>query len=812
MESDASHGLTTDQAASQRARFGLNRVDYSKSPSALRTFLLNFANPLILLLIATAFVSSYFGDYRSALTIGVMIMLSAVLDFVNTYRANKAAVRLKDTIKLTARVQRDGTWQDLAISSIVPDDLIELKAGDIVPADGQIVGASHCYFNEAALTGESFPSAKAVGGEIYMGASVVSGEAQFKVTRTGRQTKFSHIVSALSKTDAPTEFDREIKDFSVLIIKVTFVLVSFVFIVNSVLRQDWLGSLMFAVALAVGMTPEMLPMIIALNLSRGSLEMAKRGVIVKRLSSIQNFGSMDVLCTDKTGTLTEGKITLIKYFDATGAPDETIFRYAYINSRLNGGFTTPLDEAIKAYKDVDITKIKKIDELPFDFERKRESIAVVDGDRQLLITLGAPEVIFAICHNYSKTKKPLTDQVTTAVQEQYRQLSQDGYRVLALAIKDFNRSGAIAAADEADLTLLGLMAFLDPPKTAVAETLDKMRGYQIEIKILTGDNELVTQKIAAELNLPIKGVVLGSELAHLSAAEMMAKVQAATIFARVDPEQKLAILKALQASGHVVGYIGDGINDAPTLKAADVGISVNNAVDVAKESADMIMVKKSLTDLIEAVIEGRRTFANTYKYLRMALSSNFGNMFSMAGASLFLPFLPMLPAQILFNNLLYDTSQFALPLDHVDDEELTKPRRLNLKEIKHYMLVFGPISSVFDFLTFAVLLLVFHFGAAAFQTGWFMESLATQVFVIFVIRTNRRPFWKSRPGVGLVVGTSAAVAVGWLVALSPWRGYFGFADYGLPAVLMIALIVAVYLLAVEAAKHFYRQRLAGQAG
>ncbi len=806
-ETNQNLGLTSAEAVKRFKQYGPNQMAEGKKISGLVDFLVRFKNPLVLILVFAAGISALTGDPVSATIIIAIILVSVLLDFINTFRSSRAAEELKEKVQVLARVIRDGKTVDLPLRQIVPGDAVELEAGDLVPADGKILQAKDFFLNESALTGESFPTEKEPGTPLFLGTSVISGTATMEVELTGRQTKFSHIAQSLEGSEQPTEFDRSIKDFSYLIMKITFVLVICIFLINALLKANILESFLFSAALAVGLTPELLPMIIALNLSKGSLNMSKHGVIVKKLSSIQNFGSMDVLCTDKTGTLTEDNIVLVKYLDAKGEADEKIFEYAYLTSTFRSGFHNPLDAAIKKFKKIETKHYQKLDEIPFDFDRRRDSVVVESAAGKELVAKGAPEGLLTTCGHYKNEETKLTPHVLKELEDEYRKLSQDGFRVLGIAYKPISESKRVYdKADESAMIFLGFVAFLDPPKKTVTETLKLLEHYGISIKIITGDNDLVTKKIAQEIELPVLGVLLGEEIEKLSDHEMVKAVEATTIFARVNPEQKKRIIIALQKNGHTVGYMGDGINDAPSLKAADVGISVNNAVNVAKDSADLILMHKSLRDLANGVIQGRQTFANTMKYLMMALSSNFGNMFSMAGASLFFKFLPMLPTQILFNNLLYDSSQFTIPLDRVDHEQVQKPRKMNLKFIKEFMLVFGPVSSVFDFATFYLLFVVFKFSGSKFQTGWFLESLATQALVIFIIRTKKIPFLQSNPSKYLAFSVLAAIAAGWWVALSRFGAVFKFAVLPVTAVGGIILITAVYLVLVELIKRrFYRR-------
>ncbi len=788
----SAQGLTSTEAKKLLATYGANEIPRKKE-NVFFQFLGRFKSPLVIVLLAAAIVSFFSDDPVSASIIIVIVLASGVLDFFNSFRASKAAAELAAKVKITATIVRDGRAKEIPVSLIVPGDVVELSPGDVVPADGMITGPIDFFVSESALTGESFPVEKMEKEKAFMGSSVTTGSARLIVESTGGKTRFGTIALALNAKDMPTEFDRSISSFSRLVVTVMFVLVIFVFIVDAFAHHGILSSLLFAAALAVGLTPELLPMIITLNLTKGSLAMAKRGVIVKRLSAIQNCGSMDILCTDKTGTLTEDKITLVKYVDAKGADSNDVLFYAYLNSIHRSDRKNPLEEAIKEFKHLDVSGWKKIEEIPFDFERKRDSIVVAHGAEHVLISKGAPEEMSKVSEGYEKE----------AVKE-YAKLSKDGFRVLAVSIKKLRAEKNIyTVADEKEMTFIGFVAFFDPPKKTAEESLKMLEAHGIEIKIITGDNEIVTEKIARDIHLPVKDIILGDEIAKMSDEEVSKVVELNTIFARVPPDQKTRIIKALQKNGHGVGYLGDGINDAPSLKAADVGISVDNAVDVAKESADFILLRKSLRDLIEGVIEGRKTFANTFKYLMMSLSGNFGNMLSMAGASLFIPFFPLLPTQILLNNLLYDSSQFAIPLDNVDAEDVKVPRKFDIKFLKKFMLVFGPISSIFDIITFVALISVFHFTGAQFQTGWFLESMATQMLVVFIIRTRKTPFAESRPSKTLFASIIIVLAIGWTLAIAPIGAIFGFAPIPLSTIVFAFVISLVYLAITEIAKGIF---------
>lgn len=797
-------GLSAVEAHRRLLRNGYNEVVSPKRFASVVALLSRFKNPLVIILILAASLSGFLGDRTSAAIIIVIVLISTLLDFVNTYKSDKAAEALKSRVRVNAAVYRSGQLIEEPVRNLVVGDVVQLQIGDIVPADGKVLSGEHFYVNESVLNGESFPKSKEAEAELYMGSSTVSGSANMLVTATGHNTKYSHIAASISERELPTEFDREIKDFSLLVIRLTFTLVIFVFLANSLLKHNLLDSLLFSVALAVGLTPELLPMIITLNLTKGSLAMAKRGVIVKKLSAIENFGSMDVLCTDKTGTLTEDRIELVKYVDAFGKESDTVLLHAYIGSKFEVGFNSPLDAAIKSYRKLDIDHFQRVSEIPFDFERRRSSVIVKEHSERKLITRGAPEEVLKVC-DFFDDNEPITDHARKKILAEFHGLSQDGFRVLAVAVKSLERRKHYDITDESEMTLIGFIAFLDPAKKTVAATLRHMRENGIEIKVLTGDNDLVTEKIARDIHLNVKGVLTGTQIEAMHDAELAEAVETTTIFARVNPEQKMRLIRILQHNGHVVGYMGDGINDAPALKAADTGISVNNAVDIAKDTADLILMHKSLADLIAGVIEGRKTFANTLKYLKMALSSNFGNMFSMAGASVLLPFLPMLAPQILLNNLLYDASQLTIPLDNVDIEEIKRPRTLKIGALKKFMWVFGPLSSVFDFATFFTLYWVFHLSVGQFQAGWFVESIATQVLVIFVLRTRKLPFVQSRPNRYVALTAILAVLAACFVAYDGIATYFKFQAVPILPSIAIACLVGMYLLLVQLIKgRFYR--------
>lgn len=793
------NGLTTREATVRLKQFGFNEpAKKTKLPLILK-FLSNFRDPLVLILIVAALVSGLTGEIQGMTIIITIVFFSVIMNFYQEYRSSLAAEKIAAKLTTRATITRDGKKLELLTKEIVPGDICSLSAGDIIPADGRLISADDFFVNEASLTGESFPVEKSGEAILLSGTNVVSGYAAFLVIKTGGQTEFGKIAGQLERPETTNAFELGIRRFGYLIIRVIIAIVLAVFAINTLNGKGIIDSLIFSLAIAVGLTPELLPMIMSVNLARGSIAMAKKGVIVKRLNSIPAFGSMDILCTDKTGTLTEDKITLVRHYDLKGVESERVLRLAYFNGAFETGIKSALDRAILEYRPFDISKAAKVDEIPYDFARRRSSIIYREGKERLMVTKGGPEEVFKIC-------KPFDHAQATKL---YDQLSSEGFRVLAIASRPLPEDNRVSyhKEDEHDLFLEGFVAFFDPPKKSAGKTLAHMRQHGIEVKILSGDSPLVTKKVCQELAIEIKGIVTGEELdlSTMSDELIWQKAKDANIFARLSPFQKEKVIAVLRQHGAVVGYLGDGINDTPSLKTADIGISVENAVDVAKETADIILMKKGLKELMDGVIEGRKIFGNTMKYLMMGLSSNFGNMFSMIGAALFLPFFPMLPGQILVNNLLYDVSQLAIPLDRVDQDYMKKPKHWDIGFIRNFMLVFGPISSIFDFLTFYILLSVFGLRDTAFQTGWFIESLATQTFVIYIIRTRLLPFVQSRPAGQLVFSTLGAVSLGLLLTYLPINTLLGFTPLQLPVLLVIAALVIAYLFIMELVKNiFYR--------
>lgn len=818
----SSRGLAAEEAERRLEEYGSNEVS-TATISPFIQLIEKFANPLIVVLLIIAAVSLFFGDQISAVIVSLMASMSVALTFIQEYRAGREAQRLSEMVRATCTVHRDGSMEEIKIRDIVPGDVIDLSAGDMIPADLRILKSKDLFINQSALTGESMPiekhaasvqahellSISELSNIVFMGSSVVSGTAIGLVVRTGESTEFGSIAQTLSHAAVETSFHRGVRQLTWRMIRLMLILAIVIFCINAFSKGNILEALLFALAVAVGLTPEMLPMLVALNLSKGAIAMSKHSVIVKRLPSIQNFGAMDVLCTDKTGTLTLDKIVLERYCNVKGEQDPSVFRYAYINSFFQTGLKGLLDRTILNHETLPIRKVRKVDEIPFDFERKFMSVIVEMNGKHRMLTKGAPEEILKRCKHYKWDDKilPIEQQNIDFLRAEHDRLSAEGFRVLAVAYRDTDLEKQVYSKDdERDLILRGYIAFLDPPKPSAKETIDALRDLGVEVKILTGDNQLVTRKICGEVGLDVKGIVIGSELEPMSDADLQELVRVTTVFARMSPSQKERIIHALHANHHVVGYLGDGINDAPALKVADVGISVNNAVDIAKEAADIILLEKSLTVLKDGVIEGRRTFGNILKYVRMALSSNFGNMFSMTGASLLLPFLPMLPIQILLNNFLYDISQVAIITDAVDEEYLRIPRKWNVRAIERFTYVFGPLSSVFDFLTFGLLLWL-GVSHEIFRTAWFIESFCTQVLVIHIIRTRKIPFFESKSSLALSLTSVTFVLIaGWL-PVSPLAHVFGFVSLPPIVLLSVAGVVLLYLVAVQTAKSLLFQAL-----
>jgi P-type Mg2+ transporter len=816
----AIEGLTTQDAKGRLDRFGPNEPAVAKHHSVVYDFLHGLANPLALILVIAAAASAFLGQKVDAVIISVIVLLSAVMDFAQTYRSQRAVEKLRAQVAPTATVLRDGEWKDIGRREVVPGDIVRLSAGDLVPADARLLLARDLYIQQAALTGESLPAEKEATGEpvstkaearnmVFLGTSVVSGTATAEVVATGVRTAFGDIVVRLAAKPEETAFDKGLKGFSQLLTRTVLFLVLFLIVVSLVRHRDPLQSLLFAVALAVGMTPEFLPMITSVTLSKGAVAMAHKNVIVKHLSAIQNLGSLDVLCSDKTGTLTSGTMSLDRVLDPFGNPSPHTLELASLNSKFETGIRSPLDDVILRQSLPATDGYTKCDEIPFDFERRRLSVVVEHQGRRTLITKGAAEGILPLLTAYELGDKvePITESALKRLQQTSNDLNSQGFRTLAVAYADVPVQTNYSVADERGLTLAGFLSFSDEPLPDAEQALAALKQDGLEVKIISGDNDRVTDHVCTLVGIDHGQIVTGEQMDRMTEPALAHTAENTSVFARISPGQKNRILLALKHNGHAVGFMGDGINDAPSLRAADLGISVPNAVDVAREAADVILVKPGLRVLHDGIVEGRKAFGNVMKYLLMGTSSNFGNVLSMAAASLFLPFLPMLPTQILLNNLLYDLAQIAIPTDNVDESYLQKPQRWNIGLIRNFMLYIGPISSFFDFLTFYVLLRVFHASEAQFHTGWFVESLMTQTLVLFVIRTAKNPL-QSRPSGPLIATCLAAVGVGIYLPFSSFASELGFTPMPLGYFAFLSAATLVYLLIVQAAKG----RLFRQAG
>ncbi|GAO98695.1 magnesium-transporting ATPase, P-type 1 [Caedimonas varicaedens] len=815
----SAEGLRTHSISGRLKKYGLNTIASRQEALLLMQFLGRFKNPLVILLISAAILSAIVGESRSCILIISMVMISVVLDFTQEYRAGKAAEKLRHSIALHVCVLRDGKKQEIPATQIVPGDIVFLEAGDLIPADSRIISAHDLFVNQALLTGETFPVEKYQGditapdedignarNAVFMGTSVVSGYGQILICRTGRSTFLGGISDLLQRQAPPTAFTLGIKNFGFFIMRLTILLVFFVLVANLFFHRPWLESVLFALALAVGMTPEFLPMEVSISLARGAMRMAKKKVIVKRLSAIHDLGSMDILCTDKTGTLTQAHIQIERYVDCEGNKNSEILNLAYLNSYFQTGVKNPLDKSILGFRTFDTDYWKKIDEIPFDFESRCVSVLLEKDRERSMIVKGAPENILKLSKTYRDKDQQIQhlDQKTEKkLHLMFKEMSQNGLRVLALAQSHVSSTEIKAAMEEKQgLTFVGFITFYDPPKKSAARALAHLKNKGIHIKIITGDNEDVTQHLCSLLGLEMPGVLTGSQILAMDDQALRVQVEKNHLFCRVTPAQKNRIIGLLKQNGHTVGFMGDGINDAPSLHMADVGISVDTAVDVAREAADFILLEENLEVVHDAVVEGRYTFENIMKYIMMMTSSNLGNMLSMAGATLFLPFIPMMPPQILLNNLLYDFSQIPIPLDNVDIESVKTPRKWDMKFIRNFMIVFGPVSSIFDFLTFYIMLVIYHAPKELFQTGWFIESLATQTLVIFIIRTRLSPF-QSKPHPLLTITTLSLVIIGTIIPFTFLGKNFDFTELPLDFLAIIFVIVFCYLLLAEICKRWF---------
>ena len=808
-------GLTEEEVKSRLKIYGFNNVTEEKKTNHLLKLFETIKSPLNLLLIVLALVSLFIGDTKAFIIITLMVLLSIILNFYQETKASIAADKLKSIIHIKTTVIRNGVKKEIFSREVVPGDVIYLNGGAMIPGDVRLISSKDLSINQAMLTGESLPVEKHVTDPnldkenviefcnlCFLGTSVESGTATALVVSTGKNTYLGSIASDINKSDHVSDFDKELKQFVLLILKFMAVMVPTVFLLNGLFKGNWFEAFLFAVAVAVGMAPEMVSTIVAVNLSKGALVLSRKKVIVKHLDAIENFGSMDILCTDKTGTITEGRVVLEKYLDVYGKENEQTLLYGLINSFFQTGMNDILDEAVlkheEAKEKLEIDNYKKIDEIPFDFNRRRMSVVVSDekNNKQILVCKGAVEEIFnnsssVLVDNKIIPLKDISDKNKFFMEEE---LNKEGFRVIAVAYKDVDKDKKVFSVnDEKDLILVGFLAFFDPPKQSMKETIQDLKELGVSVKILTGDNEIVTKKICEEVGMEVGKVLLGKDIENLSDEELAKEAVDISIFAKLSPYDKERIIKSLRKMNHIVGFLGDGINDSLSLIAADVGISVDTAADIAKESSDLILLEKSLLVLKDGIKEGRRIFENIIKYIKMSASSNFGNMFSVVGGSIFLPFLPMLPIQILTNNMLYDFSQMTIPTDRVDEERLLKPRKWNFKNIKRFIVFFGPISSLFDYATFFVMLFVFHAwgNPALFHTGWFVESLLTQTLIVHIIRTSKIPFFKARASWPLIISTLSVISFGIYLPFSPFASAFKLV--ALPSLYFVLLFIGIIL-------------------
>jgi Mg2+-importing ATPase len=815
LEAKAS-GLTSEEARKRLGQYGLNLLRPKKRTDSLTLLLSQFKSPIIIILLFAAVLSFFLGDVTDAVIIVAIVSISGLLGFWQERGATNAVEKLLALVQIKAAVLRDGNEVEIPVEEVVPGDIVILNAGDVIPGDCVILESKDLFVGEASLTGETYPVEKQVEvlpvdvplgqrtNSLFMGTHVVSGTARAVVVRTGKETEFGKVSERLRLRPPETEFEHGIRRFGYLLLEITVTLVVAVFVINVFFARPVLEAFLFSLALAVGLTPQLLPAIISINLAQGAKLMAREKVIVKRLMAIENFGSMNVLCSDKTGTLTEGVVRVNSAIDVDGKESEKVILFAYINAFYETGFVNPIDEAIRTHRQFDLTGYEKLDEVPYDFVRKRLSILVSDHDRRLMVTKGALQNIMAVCSTVETSDGTIVDMssMRPKIQGRFEALSAKGFRTLGVAYRPFGSDTVINKDCETGMTFLGFLVLFDPPKRDVADSIGDLKRLGISLKIITGDNRLVAASVSQQVGLAEPKVLTAADLRHISDEALLKLVNEVDVFAEVEPNQKERIIMALKKTGNVVGYMGDGINDASALHSADVGVSIDNAVDVAKDAADIVLMEKDLSVLKAGVQQGRMTFANTLKYVFMAASANFGNMFSMAGASLFLPFLPLLPKQVLLTNLLTDFPEMTISTDNVDREAVDKPRRWDIKFIRNFMLIFGPVSSVFDYITFGVLLFLLHATTAQFRTGWFVESVVSAAAIVLVIRT-RRPFFRSRPGKYLLIATLLIIAATFVLPFTSLGAVFGFQPLPLWFFLVIVAIVLLYIAGAELTKRFF---------
>lgn len=824
-------GLSKAEAEERLEEFGLNEVASQKPIPWYLLLLQAFKDPFIYVLALLLVVSAATKDFEASIVMSLMILFSAGLHFIQEYRSQKASLALKELIETTCAVTREGVTKETPIDEVVPGDIINLSTGDLIPADARLVWAKDLFVNQSSLTGESMPIEKFVHIEnekkdanmtaldlhnlAFMGTDVLSGQGKVVVLKTGEDTFFGDIAAKSSKSRGETSFDRGVKNVSKLLINFMLVMVPIVFLINGISKGDWGEAFFFSIAVAVGLTPEMLPMIITSNLAKGAITMSKKKVIVKELNAVQNLGAMDVLCTDKTGTITEDKVVLVRHINPIGEESDRVLELAYMNSNYQTGWKNVMDHAVIEYfsenrEESELEKIEKIDEIPFDFSRRRLTVAVKAGDQQLMITKGAVEEMLKVCQYVELNGEvvSLTPELQKTMEEVSIKMNKEGMRALGVAYKkNVHDSAVYSIKDEADMVLVGFMGFLDPPKQSSITAIQSLHEHGVNVKVLTGDNEIVAQKICKEVGIEVNRVILGTELETMDDKELMDATEEVNLFAKLNPTQKARIIELLQQKGHTVGFMGDGINDAPALRTADVGISVDTAADITKEASSIILLEKSLTVLEDGVLEGRTVFGNMMKYIKMTISSNFGNVFSVLVASAFLPFLPMLSIQLLVQNLIYDVAQLTIPWDKMDEEDLMKPAKWGTSDLLKFTFSVGPISSIFDILTFMLMWFVFQANtvqdAALFHSGWFVIGLITQTVVVHVIRTKKIPFIQSRASMSVILSTIAVVAAAVLIPGSTFGTFFDFVALPANYWKWMILIVLAYIVLTQLVKDIY---------
>jgi Mg2+-importing ATPase len=813
-------GLSSDEAKKRLIDFGANRLKPQRRSNAFILLIGQFKSPIILILLFATILSLLLHNIVDASIILAIVVISGILGFWQEHSASNAVEKLLAMVRITAAVFRDGNVKEIPVEDVVPGDIVMLNAGDIVPGDCLLIESKDLFVDEAMLTGETYPVEKDVSvlpadtalskrtNSLWMGTHIVSGNAKVLVTLTGKNTEFGKVSERLKLKPQETEFEHGIRRFGYFLGEVTLVLVVLIFAINVYLHRPVLESFLFSLALAVGLTPQLLPAIISINLAHGAKKMAEKKVIVKRLASIENFGSMNVICSDKTGTLTEGLVKVESALNIDGEANDKVFLFAYMNAFYQTGFSNPIDVAILNYRKIDLSGYLKQDEIPYDFLRKRLSISVVQDNIHTMITKGALANILEVCTTAETKDGEIVDieSLKDTIQKHFEEFSNNGFRTLGIAYRNLSSESLINKGDEKDMTFLGFLTLFDPPKENIIETIAKLKNLGVSLKIITGDNHLVAASLSKKMDLSDTKIITGTDIRQMSDAALLSHVGSTDVFAEIEPNQKERIIIAMRKAGNVVGYMGDGINDASALHAADVGISVDTAADVAKEAADIVLLEKDLGVLIDGVREGRTTFANTLKYVFMATSANFGNMFSMAGVSLFIPFLPLLPKQILLTNLMTDFPEMTIATDNVDEQMIDYPRRWDIKAIRKFMITFGLVSSVFDYLTFGLLLLILHANEDQFRTGWFLESVISASMIVLVIR-SRKPFFRSKPGKYLLIATLSIAVITLVFPFTPLGKIFGFSPLTFSTYLLLLLIVVLYILTAEITKRIFYKKV-----